>query len=273
MNKLHRVLLLCTFVSISPFASAALITVASDNASNYGNAWAGNGGGVADWQFADFQAGGAAGTFLAQSQGDLNNIDTADKGWGTFANDGGQNNGGFNQSVAFRGFAGNSLDTMGDQLQVSLEHGAIIAGGSVGFNLRNQNNNLVVGDYNALSRLEFSFVGGTNSYSIFDGNGQVDTGIGFTDAGLDIQFSLLSADTYQFQVFNAQNSNLLVSFSGDLAGSGSIDSIALFNRNAELGNAYFNSLSILEEKSLAVPEPHSALLFLVGFGALLRRRK
>jgi hypothetical protein len=47
MNKLHRVLLLCTFVSISHFASAALITVASDNASNYGNAWAGNGGGGA----------------------------------------------------------------------------------------------------------------------------------------------------------------------------------------------------------------------------------
>jgi hypothetical protein len=45
MNKLHRVLLLCTFVSISHFASAALITVASDNASNYGNAWAGTGGG------------------------------------------------------------------------------------------------------------------------------------------------------------------------------------------------------------------------------------
>lgn len=261
------------------YTNAALITVATDNASNYNDQWLGNGGnGFDSWQFITDTSSGNAGGFLASTSGnpDLNGISSSGSGkaWGSYAN-----GGGFNQFEAYRGFGQNSLVHSGDHFSVKLEHGNIVQGGAVGFVLRNQNQSNSIGDYNANSRFEFGFIGGSQNYSIFDGTGWLDTGIGFLDSGLKLDFYLLSADSYKFDVINAVGHNLISSFTGQLKGSGSIDSVALYNRDAELGNAYFNYMQIAHEETNLVNAPSAFGFFLIcclymfGRGRLNRLNK
>ena len=265
------ILIFCA-LSFSFGSQAALITMASDDANNYGNQWLGNGGnGFDDWSFNTDSAGGSAGNFLANksNHGDLNHIasNPSDNAWGTYAN-----GNGFNQFEAYRGFSSNSLTQAGDVFQLSFEHGAITQGGSVGFSLRNQNIHNAVGDYNQLSRFEFGFIGGGQYYSIFDGQGVTDTGINYTDAGLNLTFTLLTPDLYQIDIFNAFDNSFIQTRNGSLNGSGSIDSVSLYNRDAELANAYFNGLSI-SKNSVEVSEPSIWLLLSFGiFGLFLSNK-
>jgi len=272
MNFKNLIILFLINLAFSFSSQASLIDVASDDANNYGNQWLGNGGsGFDDWLFNTDSAGGSAGGFLANKShnGDLNHIasNPSDNAWGTYAN-----GNGFNQFEAYRGFSSNSLTQAGDVFQLSFEHGAIIHGGAVGFVLRNQNIHNAIGDYNQLSRFEFGFIGGGQHYSIFDGQGVIDTGINYTDAGLNLTFTLLSPDLYQLDIFNAYDNSLLQSRNGSLSGSGSIDSVSLYNRDAGDADAFFNSLSI-SKNVVAVPEPSSWLLLGLSFVFLLVRNK
>ena len=260
-------------LGLSFMSEAAMITVATDDANNYGDQWAGNGGtGFDAWHFITDSASGSAGNFLASKSGntDLNHIasNPSDKAWGTYAN-----GAGFNQFEAYRGFTDNSLQQTGDRIQLSIEHGAITQGGAAGFTLRNQNTHNDIGDYNQLSRFEFGFIGGQQHYSIFDDSGVIDTGIGFTDAGLNLSLSLLSDNDYQLDIFNAFDGSLIQSRNGVLAGSGSIDSVALYNRDTELANVYFNGLSITTDNAISVPEPASWMTLALGLTGLLLRKK
>ncbi len=262
-----KTLLLSLLLSLAFSSQATLITVASDNANNYGDQWLGNGGtGFDNWHFISDDANGSAGGFLANksSNNDLNQIasNPSDKAWGSYAN-----GHGFNQFEAYRGFSGNSLDNSGDSFNISFEHGAIIQGGSTGFVLRNQNIHNAIGDYNQLSRFEFGFIGGGQHYSIFDGQGVIDTGINYTDAGLNLTFTLLTPELYQLDIFNAFDNSLLQSRNGLLSGNGSIDSIALYNRDTESANAYFNGLEI--NKKVSVPEPTTVLLLSIALALLI----
>jgi len=271
MNIKH--ILAVSLLTLSLSSQAALITVAQDNANNYGNQWAGNGGtGFDDWHFITDNASGSAGGFLANKSphNDLNHIasNPSDNAWGTYAN-----GDGFNQYEAYRGFAGNSLTQSGDVFNLSFEHGGITQGGAVGFVLRNQNIHNTIGDYNQQSRFEFGFIGGGQHYSIFDGQGVIDTGIGYTDAGLNVTFTLLTADLYQLDIFNAFDNSFIQSRNGSLKGSGNIDSVSLYNRDAEVSNAYFNSLSIQTNQSVSVPEPSSYLLIALGLLLFSTRKK
>lgn len=253
-------------------SQASLMTLASDDANNYGNQWLGNGGyGFDEWNFITDSAGGGAGGFLANksNNGDLNHIasNPSDNAWGSYAN-----GNGFNQFEAYRGFSSDSLTQAGDIFQVSFEHGDIINGGSVGFALRNQNIHNAIGDYNQLSRFEFGFVGGGQHYSIFNGDGVIETGIEHTYDGLNLTLTLLGSDSYQLDIFDAFDNSSLHSSNGTLKGSGSIDSVSLYNRNAEDGDAFFNNLSI-SKNVVAVPEPTTLLLLCLSLGALLIRNK
>lgn len=271
--KLKNVVVLSLINLAFAFCSqASLITLASDDASNYGNQWAGNGGNGFDaWNFITDNAGGSAGGFLANTSNnsDLNHIasNPNKKAWGTYAN-----GNGFNQFEAYRGFAGNSLAQTGDAFQLSFEHGAITQGGAVGFVLRNQNIRNAIGDYNQLSRFEFGFIGGGQHYTIFDGQGVIDTGINYSDAGLNLTFTLLNPNLYQLDIFNAFDNSLLQSRNGSLNGSGSIDSVSLYNRDAELANAYFNNLAI-SKNIVDVPEPSTLLILCLSICVLFMRKK
>lgn len=265
-------LILASALLVLTFSSqATLITVANDNANNYGEQWLGNGGsGFDSWHFISDSAAGSAGGFIANKSvhNDLNNIALNPKNhaWGSYAN--GE---GFNQFEAYRGFANNSLTNTGDSFNMSFEHGDISQGGAVGFVLRNQNIHNAIGDYNQLSRLEFGFIGGGQHYSIFDGQGVIDTGINFTNTGLNLTFTLLTSDLYQLDIFNSFDNVLLQSRNGLLNGSGTIDSVALYNRDAELANGYFNNLEI--NHSVVVPEPATELLMSLAMLALFCRNK
>lgn len=257
------------FCGLAFSGQAAVVTVASDDANNYSNLWQGNGGyGFDEWYFISDNAGGSAGNFLANTSGnvDLNNIASTPSGnaWGTYAN-----GGGFNQFEAYRGFNGHALTQTGDRFSVSLEHGAIVNGGAAGFALRNLNVHNAIGDYNQNSRFEFGFIGGSQHYSIFDGYGVTDTGIGFTDAGLNLLFTLLTPDLYQLDIFNATDNSLIQSRNGLLGGSGSIDSVALYNRDTEFSNAYFNNLSVGLN---AVSAPASILFIMIALVFFIKRR-
>lgn len=269
--KNTKSLLLVFLLGLAFSSQASLITVASDNANNYGDQWLGNGGtGFDNWHFISDGANGSAGGFLANktSSNDLNHIasNPSDNAWGSYAN-----GNGFNQFEAYRGFASNSLDNSGDSFKVSFEHGAITQGGAAGFVLRNQNTHNAIGDYNQLSRFEFGFIGGGQHYSIFDGQGVIDTGINYTDAGLNLIFTLLTPELYQLDIFNAFDNSLLQSRNGLLSGNGSIDSVALYNRDTELANVYFNGLEI--NKNISVPEPTTVLLLSIALALLMFRKR
>lgn len=226
------------------------MTVASDTASNYGVAWSGNGGfGFDAWTFADFQGGGAAGVFLANTTGnpDLNYAwSTPDfKAWGTFAN-----GAGFNAIAAFRGFAGNSLNRAGDTFKVTMENGAIQAGTTCGVVLRNGNVAIDYDSFDDNQRLQFYFLGGDTNYKVIDDSGIVDTGVPFTFDGVNLTFRLTSPNTYELRIYYAASGLLQQTLTGTLEGSGTIDSVSLFNRDVESANVYFNKLTILDVDTL-----------------------
>ncbi len=224
--------------------------VAQDSGSNYGVAWAGNGGfGFDAWTFADFQGGGAAGVFLANTgdHGDLNHIwSTPDfKAWGTFAN-----GAGFNAIVAFRSFAGNALNRAGDTFKISMENGSIQAGTTCGIVLRHGNVAIDYDSFDDQQRLQFYFLGGDSNYKVIDQSGIVDTGVPFTFDGVDLIFKLTGLNTYELRIYYAASGLLQQTLTGTLAGSGTIDSVALFNRDVELANVYFNKMTILDVDTL-----------------------
>jgi hypothetical protein len=266
-------ILTATLLAFTFSSHASLITIAKDDANNYGDQWSGNGGsGFDEWHFITDNAGGNAGRFLANksTHNDLNHIasNPSDKGWGSYAN-----GNGFNQFEAYRGFTGNSLTQTGDVFNLSFEHGGIIQGGAVGFVLRNKNIHNNIGDYNQQSRFEFGFIGGGQHYSIFDGQGTIDTGIGYTDAGLNLTFTLLSVDLYQLDIFSAVDNSLIQSRNGSLMGTGSIDSVSLYNRDAETSNAYFNGMYIQTNQSVSVTEPSSYLLIILALSLMLLAKR
>jgi hypothetical protein len=66
----------------------------------------------------------------------------------------------------------------------------------------------------------------------------------FTGKGLRLAFTLTGTDTYTLSVTDNGN---VTTLTGTLAGTGPLDSLALYNRNAGDGSAYdvfFNSLRL-----------------------------
>jgi len=237
----------------------AIAQTASDSADDaaYAFGWIelSNGGtGFGPWLFASGSqnADGFAGQFLeTEPSGGLSNVGTGDPGfaWTLFANTGT----GLEQAAAFRAF--NTPIAAGDlTFSISYEHGFIADGGLVGFSLRNGNTTDNAGDYGIGSRLQFFFQGGSGNYIVVDGDGLLDTGIPFTLDGLDISIDFTSANTYVLRVdrFGDElGSTLSYAFpERNLAGAGSVDSLAIFNddggsMDAGLNNdAYFNSIAI-----------------------------
>lgn len=231
-----------------------------------------NGGfGFQPWQFeTSVNPSGSAGLFLATTTGnpDLDFVATEATpnnpvkfAWGTFANDGAPVGDvpGLRMAAAKRSFSGGSM-IVGQTFEVWFENGNIRSGnlnpnnglrdaGWVGFTLT-QAENLYpfVDPFEVFGSIHgafgFGFLGGGQNYRVYDTispSGR-DTGIPFTRDGLQLEFTLTTANTYTLEVFSASSGTPLGTMTGTI--SGSVSAVVLHNRNSELNDAFFNSLRL-----------------------------
>ena len=165
------------------------------------------------------------------------------------------NTGTGNGAVAFRGFS-NSLP-VNSVFKIKWRSDGISpsdANAAGGFCLRNGNACASTNDWYTGYRLLFYYVGaGEDSFLIYDGSGVTATGIGFGSNPLQIEVTLLTADTYRLVIKDATGANTLAVFDNmTLARSGTINSVSLFAFDTA-GDQIFNNLSI-SSTSLVPPE-------------------
>ncbi len=260
--KTHRVLLpllagVLAGILTSP-AHAELRLFAYDDASNYtswGSDGVNGGDGFTPWTFRADQNPSSyyAGAYFAENKVTLNGIGSqpGNKAWGTYANDGSSVE--HPRMAAFRGFgwdglsSTNALSGRFDEFRISIEHGGIVSfgGASCGFTLRGGNATDNSGDYNNGARFEFGVYGTDSCYSIYDGaGGKLDTGFVTTTNGINLVFRLTNTNTYNLTITDALDPERSTNLTSVLNGSAPIDSVALFNRETNLDDVFFNSIEI-----------------------------
>ena len=179
--------------------------------------------------------------------------------WATYANKGS----GIDRATAFRGID-EPLDSAGDTFSVSYEHGFV--NGTAGVALRNGNTTDTAADSATGARAQFYFRGGEAGYVIEDAAGAVPLDgltaglplVPFTFFGLDVEYTLAGANTYDIKItkYNSEagsggaapdvyDKTTHAGLGGrSLAGSGTIDSVALFQQDVETqSDAFFNNLA------------------------------
>lgn len=198
----------------------------------YGSGWTtglNGGSGFSGWSLG---VSGAAGHFRATTSANTN-LSSASGGsaFGLWANNGGV-------STARRSFS-IPMQT-GTRMSLFFENGWVTENGSssVGFSLADAAGN---------DRFGFSFTGGQPTYRIRAANPNVDTGIGWTDAGLPVIFELTAANTYSVTIGSS-------TFTGELAPGASIAQLVVSNSNAGAGdnyNVYLGNLDLSAVQSLS----------------------
>ncbi|MEO7166219.1 MAG: hypothetical protein ABI016_04205 [Chthoniobacterales bacterium] len=261
MKKLAQLfLVLCAAsVCLARIVRADRTNVAEDDASqeayNGGFESGKNGGsGFGEWKMTNEgnDDNRHSGFFVAtpENNPDLNGITKNGKAWGLFAN-----GTGFEEAVAFRGLK--EPLAVGDSFSFLFESGPFEkkfetddpSGGSVGLTLRTSNATEATADYNKDAVFEFGSYQGKPNYQIYDGNGedQTDSGVAFTDAGVTVTVKITGADTYDLEIQTMSDKKLTKLPGRKLKAAGSIASLAIFNRNSEKNDAYFNSLQVARE--------------------------
>jgi hypothetical protein len=275
--KKHLVIVLGLLLA-APVAFATII-VASDNSADAAYSdpfpqWdtGDNGGyGFGAWTLSPDPNTGGAGFFTATAtqngnfpSGGAINASDGDS-WGMYAN-------GADSAVAYRPFTFGDLK-LNDSFHIEMDNGFVDGGGgAAGFILRTGNDTT---SKNNGQRFEFAFFGGGANYLIITnaGDPSIDTGIAYTEAGLKLDFSLLSTNSFSLQIVRIENSqtNIITGSLGGTAGA-LIQSIALYNQHAGGGqnfDVFFNNMQVAE----AVPEPSMALLLLLGGTIIYVRRR
>jgi hypothetical protein len=257
MNRRFVCFCICGLLLGVHAACAEPTNIAEDDASSYGGSWGNeknSGSGFAPWITVTEGAGQDqhAGFFIADTSNnsDLNGIAKDGKAFGLFAN-----GAGFEQAVAFRGF--NKALEVGDSFSFMMETGGFekksdkdtAGGGAVGLVLRSGNSSSSPADYNAGAMFEIGHYQGTTNYQIYDGTANSDSGVAFSDSGIIVTVTVTGSDSYDLEIQTAKDKNL-TTLPGRKFGSagspksGSIESMAIFNRNGEKNDAYFNGFQI-----------------------------
>jgi len=254
----------------SPFASVCLAVscvaaqlcaeptnIAEDDAAHsaYGGSWESGksgGSGLGSWTHTTEGSGENqhSGFFIASTDTnkDLNGIAKDDKAFGLFAN-----GTGFEQAVAYRAF--DTPLTVGDSFSFMLETGAFEKkfdkdgsdNGSIGLSLRTGNANSAATDYNKGALFEIGHYQGKHNYQIYDGSDKPDSGVPFTDQGISVTVTLTGTDSYDLEIQTMKDKNVIKLPGRKLSASGSIESVAIFNRNSEKHDAYFNQFQVSRE--------------------------
>ena len=224
----------------------------ADNASNYGS-WtnqANAGSGFANWElYSDIHGGNAGNTFAGWEKPSVSsNIQSPDGSvWKLYAV--GYGSTPWEEAEGYRKFDA-PLSVAGDQFALSFQNGGVGTPGQVGFALRNGDYS-GSGGFSGRARLQVYFNGGDTNLTVSDAAGphQI-AGLGFTSYGWDVAVTLTGPDTYSASITRYSSvgtADSPVVVTGTLAGSGPIDSLAMFNWNFDStsgmnGDAYFNKL-------------------------------
>jgi hypothetical protein len=250
-------LLLLLMLLIDPLGFAESAVIAEDDASQsaYGGSWdnSKNGGsGFSNWSLTTEGNDNErhSGFFIADTKNnqDLNGIQKNDKAFGIFAN-----GSGFEQAVACRAFE-KPLQT-GDSFSFMMETGAFDkkfatddpTPGSIGIVLRSSNANSSVADYNKDAVFEFGSYNGKSNYQIYDGSDNSDSGVAFTDAGVSVTVTLKGGDSYDLEIQTMSDKKVTKLPGRKLKSAAPIQSFALFDRNGEKSDAFFNQFQIARE--------------------------
>lgn len=248
-----------TISFLPPFVRADQTNVAEDDAGqeayNGGFESAKNGGsGFGEWKMTTEgnDEKRHSGFFVATTDNnkDLNGIAKNSKAWGLFAN-----GTGFEQAVAFRALT--APLAVGDSFSFMLENGAYEkkfetddpAGASVGLTLRTSNATDSTNDYNKDAVFEFGYYQGKPNYQIYDGSGEdkTDSGVAFTDGGVSVTVTITGVDSYDLEIQTMSDKKVTKVPGRKLKATGAITSLAIFDRNGEKNDAFFNSLQVARE--------------------------
>jgi hypothetical protein len=249
-------ILLSIFVS---HVRAESTVIAEDDASQaaYGASWdnSKNGGsGFSNWTLTTEGNDNDrhSGFFIADTKNnpDLTGIVKDEKAFGLFAN-----GIGFEQAVAYRAFE-KPLQT-GDSFSFMMKNGQFEKKfdkddpslGSVGVVLRSGNANSSVNDYNKDPLFEFGYYQGKGNYQIYDGSGadKTDSGIPLSDGGVSVTVTITGADTYDLEIQTMKDKNVTKLPGRKLSASAAVQSMAVFDRNGEKYDVYFNQFQVARE--------------------------
>ena len=232
---------------------------ASDFEYSFGWDFGVNGGfGFGPWEMATETDGGFAGQYIQSNPGNgVDNIGTSGGApvtpdgtvWASYANKGNF----ADKSIQYRDFS-NPLAAAGDTFAVSFEHGFIDPTGKVGVSLRDRAVNSfeeTVDNFADEALFQFYFEGGDNTYTLVDASGEIDTGVGFSFWGIDLDLTLTSATTFDLAITRygtaddpAPEVTTLTGLTfADTLGDGTIESLAFVNIDAPTqSDVYFNNL-------------------------------
>lgn len=250
-----RVLVLMLVIAPPGFAEPT--TIAEDDASQsaYGGQWDNSksgGSGFSNWALATEgnDSERHSGFFIAETKNnpDLNGIAKDDKAFGMYAN-----GTGFEQAMAYRAFE--KPLAVGDSFSFTMENGPIEkkfakddpTPGSIGLVLRTGNANSSVADYNKDAVFEFGYYQGKDTYQIYDGSENPDTGVAFVDSGVAVTVTVTGSDTYDLEIQTLADKKITKLPGRKLKSGGSIQSFAVFDRNGEKHDAFFNQFQVIRE--------------------------
>ncbi|MEO5718645.1 MAG: hypothetical protein ABIR29_08755, partial [Chthoniobacterales bacterium] len=180
---------------------------------------------------------------------DLGGIAQNGKAWGLYAN-----GTGFEQAVAFRALTtplapGNSFSFMLETGPFEKKSEGDPGDGSAGLTLRTSNAAESPADYGKDAVFQFGHYDGKPNYQVRDGSGddKADTGVAFTDAGVSVTVTITGPDTYDLEIQDMSDKKLTKLPGRKLRAAGAISSLAIFNRNSEKNDVFFNGLQVARE--------------------------
>ena len=259
MKTLHLMIATSLFLVGTKTSWAESIVTAEDDASQsaYNGSWENgkNGGnGFSSWTltFEGNDTDRHSGFFIAETKNnpDLNGIAKDNKAFGLFAN-----GPGFEQAVAYRAFEKSLLP--GDSFSFMMENGPFEkkfdkddpTTGSVGLVLRSANASSAVTDYNKDALFEFGYDMGKGNYQISDGSGpdKADSGVAFSDSGVSVTVTITGLDTYDLEIQTLKDKSLIKLPGRKLSSSGAVQSMAMFDRNGEKNDVFFNQFQVARD--------------------------
>ena len=238
--------------NLSVFAEPT--NIAEDDASSYGSSWEsnkGNGTGFGNW--IETSEGNDenrhSGFFIATTDNnkDLNGIAKDGKAFGLYAN-----GSGFEQAVAYRSF--DKPLAVGDSFSFMMETGNFEkkfdkdeGGGAIGLILRSGNATDSPADYNKNALFEIGHYQGKSNYQIYDGSDKPDSGVPFTDQGISVTVTITGRDSYDLEIQTMKDKNVIKLPGRKLSSNGSIESFAIFDRNGEKYDGFFNQFQVTRD--------------------------